>query len=104
MAIYGELDLAVLMISASSAFRLAGGRLPLHPPAEDAGPAELREPGGEACGVFTVRLSPSVFIVLPINAIMSLPTVLAELTGPRIFGAVSASKELIRGAPFQTLS
>ncbi len=34
---------------------------------------------------------------------MSLPTVLAELTRPRIFGTVSASRELIRGAPFQTL-
>jgi len=55
-------------------------------------------------GAFAIRLSLSVSTVSLINAIMSLPTVLAKLTKPRTSSAVSALRELIRGAPYQTLS
>ena len=51
---------------------------------------------------FGVRLNPSV--ILLIDAIMSLPAAIAKLTEPRISSAVSALRELIRGAPYQTLS
>jgi len=53
--------------------------------------------------VIVVRLNSSVSILL-IDAIMSLPRALAKLTKPRISSAVSALRELIRGAPYQTLS
>jgi len=51
---------------------------------------------------FGVRLNPSV--ILLIDAIMSLPAAIAKLTEPRISSAVSALRELIRGAPYQTFS
>ncbi len=53
--------------------------------------------------MIVVRLNSSVSILL-IDAIMSLPRALAKLTKPRISSAVSALRELIRGAPYQTLS
>jgi hypothetical protein len=53
--------------------------------------------------VIVVRLNSSVSILL-IDAIMSLPRALAKLTKPRISSAVSTLRELIRGAPYQTLS
>ena len=53
--------------------------------------------------MIVVRLNSSVSILL-IDAIMSLPRTLAKLTKPRISSAVSALRELIRSAPYQTLS
>ena len=53
-------------------------------------------------GAFIVRLNPTTSTVLLINIAMSLPTAVAKLARPRI--RLSTLKELIRGAPYQTLS
>ena len=52
-------------------------------------------------GAFIIRLSPAVSTALLINVAMSLPTAVAKLARPRI--RLSTLKELIRGAPYQTL-
>jgi hypothetical protein len=52
-------------------------------------------------GAFIVRLNPTVSTVLLVNIAMSLPTAVAKLAKPRI--CLSTLKELIRGAPYQTL-
>ena len=52
-------------------------------------------------GAFIVRLNPTTSTVLLINIVMSLPTTVAKLAKPRI--RLSTLKELIRGAPYQTL-
>jgi hypothetical protein len=53
-------------------------------------------------GAFIVRLNPTTSTVLLINIAMSLPTAVAKLARPRI--RLSTLKELIRGAPYQTLN
>jgi hypothetical protein len=52
-------------------------------------------------GAFIVRLNPTTSTVLLVNIVMSLPTAVAKLARPRI--RLSTLKELIRGAPYQTL-
>ena len=52
-------------------------------------------------GAFIIRLSPAVSTVLLINVAMSLPTTLVKLAKPRIH--LATLRQLIRGAPYQTL-
>jgi hypothetical protein len=52
-------------------------------------------------GAFIIRLSPTVSTVLLINIAMSLPTAVAKLARPRI--RLATLRQLIRGAPYQTL-
>ncbi|KUO79236.1 MAG: hypothetical protein AT707_00190 [Pyrobaculum sp. JCHS_4] len=55
-------------------------------------------------GAFVVRLNPPASAVLLVNIAMTLPTTVARLVKPKIFGSVSLLRELSRGAPYQTLS
>jgi hypothetical protein len=55
-------------------------------------------------GAFVVRLHPSASAVLLVNIAMTLPTTIAILVKPKIFGSISLLRELFRGAPYQTLS
>jgi hypothetical protein len=54
-------------------------------------------------GAFVVRLHPSASAVLLVNIAMTLPTTIAMLVKPKIFGSISLLRELFRGAPYQTL-
>ncbi len=106
MAIYGRLDLGVLamglVLLALSAWP-AGAYLSVHPQRTLAMLSYVNQTV-KLVGAFAVRLSPSVFSVLLINVAMSLPTAVAKFTKPRILSAVSAVRELIRGAPYQAPS
>ena len=53
-------------------------------------------------GAFIIRLNPTTSTVLLVNIAMSLPTAVAKLARPRI--RLATLKNLIRGAPYQTLS
>jgi hypothetical protein len=54
-------------------------------------------------GAFVVRHNPSASAVLLVNIAMTLPTTIAKLVKPKIFGSISLLRELLRGAPYQTL-
>jgi hypothetical protein len=106
MATYGKLDVAVLAIGlvllVLSAWP-AGAYLSVHRQRALAVLGYVSQTV-KLAGAFAVRLNPTVATVLLINVAMSLPTALAKLTKPKMSGVLSALRELIRGAPYQTLS
>jgi hypothetical protein len=103
IAVYGKFDAAVLALGLTllilSAWP-AGAHLSIYRQKTLALLGYVSQTA-KLAGAFIVRLSPAVSTVLLINVAMSLPTTLAKLAKPRIH--LATLKQLIRGAPYQTL-
>jgi len=103
IAVYGKFDAAVLALGLTllilSAWP-AGAHLSIYRQKTLALLGYVSQTA-KLAGAFIVRLNPTTSTVLLINIAMSLPTAVAKLARPRI--RLSTLKELIRGAPYQTL-
>jgi hypothetical protein len=104
IAVYGKLDavilalgLALLLLSAWP----AGAYLSIYRQKTLALLGYVSQTA-KLAGAFIIRLNPTTSTVLLINIAMSLPTAVAKLARPRI--RLATLKNLIRGAPYQTLS
>jgi hypothetical protein len=103
IAVYGKFDAAVLALGLTllilSAWP-AGAHLSIYRQKTLALLGYVSQTA-KLAGAFIVRLNPTTSTVLLVNIAMSLPTAVAKLARPRI--RLSTLKELIRGAPYQTL-